>query len=92
MPLVSGVGAVRLSNVEHAVLILTILENEMAVYISIKEDASGPALTVEANEAKKIIDSMTENAAYSGEPETYIFKTVEMTKKEFNELPEFLGF
>jgi len=64
----------------------------MPVYISIKDGDRSPALTVDANEAKKIIDSMIENAGYSGETETYVFKTTEMSKKEFDELPEFLGF
>ena len=56
-------------------------------YIQIKDCDDGAALTVGAEEAKEIIDSMLEDNT-----QEYIFSTVTMTEQEFKALPEFLGF
>lgn len=64
----------------------------MAVYIQIKDSESGPVLTVEAEEAKSIIDSMIDNVLESDDKESYKFSAIEMTEQEFKSLPEFHGF
>ena len=64
----------------------------MPIYFAIKDSENGPTLHVSIEEAKAIIDSMAVNACLGDWQEKYSFEAVEMTKKQFNELPEFHGF
>lgn len=64
----------------------------MAIYFKINDPNSRSSLYVTIEEAKEVLESMVQNKYDNDGDEKYIFEAVEMTEKEFKELPEFLGF
>ena len=64
----------------------------MGIYFAIKGSETGPTLYVGIEEAKDILESMAKNRAECSDEEKYSFEVIEMTKEEFENLPEFQGF
>ena len=64
----------------------------MKTYIKITEVGFDHGFVETPENAKKIIDQMIQSADDCGEPQSYAFRTVEMTEAEFEALPEFEGF
>ena len=64
----------------------------MSVYFKIKDGERSPALYVDMKEAKEFLESMAQGKCDHGGEERYSFEAVEMTKEEFESLPDFNGF